>query len=64
MKTLSRYKELARAIAKKDTAQGFSFHVIRRPFSEAISALTGQMIAEGFSLREMDATYRTWEISL
>ena len=64
MKTLSRYKELARAIAKKDTAQGFSFHVIRRPFSEAISALTGQMIAEGFDLRDRDAVESTWELSL
>ena len=64
MKTLSRYKELARAIAKKDTAQGFNFHVARNPFSEAISNLTGQMIAEGFSLRDRDAVESTWEMSL
>tara|TARA_R110001632_G_scaffold116261_1_gene227909 strand:- start:86 stop:256 length:171 start_codon:yes stop_codon:yes gene_type:complete len=55
MKTLSQYKKLARAIAKKDTAQGFRFHVARNPFSEAISNLTGQMIAEGFDSRDRDA---------
>ena len=64
MKTLSQYKELARAIAKKDTAQGFSFHVIRRPFSGSISALTGQMIAEGYDSRDRDAVESTWELSL
>jgi len=64
MKTLSQYKELARAIAKKDTAQGFSFHVARNPFSEAISNLTGQMIAEGYDSRDRDAVESTWELSL
>jgi len=64
MKTLSKYKELARAIAKKDTAKGFRFHVARNPFSEAISNLTGQMIAEGYDLRDRDAVESTWELSL
>ena len=64
MKTLSQDKELARATAKKDTAQGFRFHVAHNPFSEAISNLTGKMIAEGFSLRDRDAVESTWELSL
>ncbi len=64
MKTLSKYKELARAIAKKDTAQGFSFHVAHNPFSEAISNLTGQMIAEGYDSQDRDAVESTWEMSL
>ena len=64
MKTLQDYKKQARAIAKRDTAQGFRFHVMRRPFSDAICTLTGQMIADGFSLREMDETFRAWETSL
>ena len=64
MKTLSHYKERARAIAKKDTARGFRFHVVRFPSSVAISALTGQMLAEGFNSRDCDAIESTWEHSL
>jgi len=64
MKTLSHYKEIAHAIAKKDTAQGFRFHVALNPFTEAISNLTGQMIAEGFNSRDRDTVESTWEHSL
>lgn len=64
MKTVLEYKKLARAIAKKDTARGFRFHVAHNPFSEAISNLIGQMITEGYDLRDRNEVESTWELSL
>ena len=62
--TLAEYKRKAVAIAQKDSAEGFKFHVWSNPFSRRIEALTGRAIADGLNMRERDEVELTWQNAL
>ena len=62
--TLAEYKRKAVAIAQKDSAEGFKFHVLSNPFSKRIEALTGRAIADGLNMRERDEVELAWQNAL
>ena len=62
--TLAEYKRKAVAIAQKDSAEGFRFHVLSNPFSKRIEALTGRAIADGLNMRERDEVELAWQNAL
>ena len=62
--TLAEYKRKAVAIAQKDSAEGFKFHVWSNPFSKRIDALTGRAIADGLNMRERDEVELAWQNAL
>ena len=62
--TLADYKRKAVAIAQKDSAEGFKFHVWSNPFSRRIEALTGRAIADGLNMRERDEVELAWQNAL